>query len=267
MNIFKTIYYLFIKYFFYVCRQKIYNNKKKVGSNHKIIKNLDKYGYYVIKNYLNSKNCEFIKKKIRLFVKENPKHIIIDKEKSDFRIYGAELINSKIKNYFVSKYIKSIGEEYSENKLINIMTMANITKFINRNKGSGNGWHRDGLNFQYKSILYLSDVDLNNGPFQIIENSKDRNEIFKFSIRNNISPSNTRFSDKFIQDRINNKKLKLKTIVGKKGTLILVDTSIIHRGSPLKSGKRYALTNYYYPKNLKKIYKNQFPKRLKKNFI
>jgi ectoine hydroxylase-related dioxygenase (phytanoyl-CoA dioxygenase family) len=268
MIIFKTFYYLFIKYFLFLCRQKIFNYKKNTKSlNSKTIKSLNKYGYCVIENYVNYKNCELIKNKIKKFIKDNPSQIVIDKEKSDFRIHGAELICSQIKDYFYSNFIKSIGENYSKNKLTNIMTMANKIKFKDRNKGSGNGWHRDGLHFQYKSILYLSDVNLNNGPFQIIENSKNKYEILKFSIENNINPQKTRFSNKLIKKKIKNKKLKLKTIVGKKGTLILVDTSCIHRGSPLKSGSRYAITNYYYPKNLKKLYKHQFSKMLKKTFI
>jgi hypothetical protein len=268
MNILKIIYYLFIKHFLYVSRQKILNYKKRDKKiNTIIIKSLKKHGYYVIENYINRKNCELIKKKIKKYINENPKNIIIDKEKSDFRIHGAEFVCSKIRNYFSSKFLRSVGENYSKNKLVNLMTMANITKFIDGNKGSGNGWHRDGINFQYKSILYLSDVNLNNGPFQIIENSNDRNEIFKFSIKNKINPAETRFCNNFIEKKIKNKELKLKTIIGKKGTIILVDTSCIHRGSPIKSGTRCAITNYYYPKNLIETYKNQFSKMLKKNFI
>ena len=268
MNIFKIIYYLFIKYYLYVLRQKITNYKKKdKKKNTKNIKNLNKNGYCVIENYINHKNCELIKKKIKKYINKYPKNIIIDKNKSDFRVHGAEFIYSKIKNYSYSNFLKSIGENYSGNRLENLMTMANMTKFSYKNKGSGGGWHRDGLNFQFKSILYLSDVNLSNGPFEIIEKSKDRREIIKFSIDNNINPIETRFSNYLIQKKIKDKKFKLKTLIGKKGTLIMVDTSCIHRGRPVKSGIRYAITNYYYPKNLKKIYETQFPKRLKKKII
>lgn len=268
MHILRIVYYLFIRYFFYLFRQKILNYKKRSKKvNTKIIKSLNEYGYYVIENYINHKNCELIKEKIKKYISENPKNVIIDKQKSDFRIHGAEFICSKIRNYFSSKFLRSIGENYSENKLVNLMTMANMTKFIDGNKGSGNGWHRDGINFQYKSILYLSDVNLNNGPFQIIENSHNRYEIFKFSIKNKTNPLETRFSNNFIKKKIKDKELKLKNIIGNKGTLILVDTSCIHRGSPIRSGIRFAITNYYYPENLKEIYENQFSKVLKRNFI
>ena len=166
--------------------------------------------------------------------------------------------------YDQANYLKSIGEEYSNNKLKNLMTMANKTIFRKKNKGSGNGWHRDSINIQYKSILYLNDVNADNGAFQIIENSKSKNEILKFLILNNLDPSKTSFSENLIKKNLKDKKLKLKTLIGKKGTLILVDTSCIHRGSPLKTGIRYAITNYYYPKNLINKYDKQFSKRIKK---
>ena len=51
------------------------------------------------------------------------------------------------------------------------MVMANRTVFKNNNIGSGAGWHKDSYSNQYKSILYLNDVNSENGPFQIIKDS------------------------------------------------------------------------------------------------
>ena len=51
---------------------------------------------------------------------------------------------------------------------------------------------------------------------------------------------------------------RIETIKGKAGTLILVDTSLIHRGKPLVNGCRYALTNYYYPYYQINSMKNRF---------
>ena len=56
-------------------------------------------------------------------------------------------------------------------------------------------------------------------------------------------------------------KIKIKRILGSAGTLILVDTSLIHRGLPLKSSIRYSITNYYSPEDIKKnLAKNFLPK-------
>ena len=51
------------------------------------------------------------------------------------------------------------------------MTMANKVSYIKNNEGSGGGWHKDAYYTQFKSILYLTDVNNENGPFELIRNS------------------------------------------------------------------------------------------------
>ena len=111
--------------------------------------------------------------------------------------------------------------------------------------------------------MYLNDVSLKNGPFELIPNSSDLifqyNTIFKF----NRDLKNSRFSNSEINKILKYTKSKSVKITGKAGTLILVDTSTIHRGNPLKSSSRFALTNYMYPKYKFHIYNNKFKPRLK----
>jgi predicted 2-oxoglutarate/Fe(II)-dependent dioxygenase YbiX len=38
---------------------------------------------------------------------------------------------------------------------------------------------------------------------------------------------------------------QIVTATAKAGTLVLFDTNCIHRGKPIQSGFRYAITNYY----------------------
>ena len=118
------------------------------------------------------------------------------------------------------------------------MTMANRVKFVEKNLGSGAGWHKDAYYNQFKSILYLNDVNEKNGPFELLESSNKIFGTIDIALKLKKGYPNTRFSNEEIQ-KIKTKKIK--TILGTAGTLILVDTSLIHRGSPLLSGKRYAL--------------------------
>ena len=55
-----------------------------------------------------------------------------------------------------------------------------------------------------------------------------------------------RFNQKTVEKIIKDEPERLKTLTGKAGTVVLVDTSTIHRGTPLKNGVRYALTNYFF---------------------
>lgn len=101
-----------------------------------------------------------------------------------------------------------------------------------------------------KVILYLTDVNKENGPFQIFPNTK------KQDIRDNFS--NTRIGEnypKYISENIHNKI----DILGTAGTVIIANTANIHRGTPIKNGFRYSLTNYYMPSlNHVKTFRNKF---------
>ena len=55
----------------------------------------------------------------------------------------------------------------------------------------------------------------------------------------------------FSQDQINklSPKYEFVDVTGKAGDLIIVDTSGIHKGSPIHKGSRIALTQYLWDKN------------------
>ena len=147
-------------------------------------------------------------------------------------------------------------------KLIDFQTLAGHLTYVEGNIGSGEGWHRDGYNFQYKAMLYLSDVGINNGPFQIISKSNNIFQALFDNILVNKDFDNTRYSESEVFKIINKNPTRLKTITGMAGTLLLVDTSNIHRGAPIQTGERFALTNYYYPQYLKHQYIGHFMPRL-----
>ena len=68
----------------------------------------------------------------------------------------------------------------------------------------------------------------------------------------------TRFSHEDILKVVNKNTNKIVELNGTAGTLILVDTSHIHRGKPLLENERYALTNFFYPKKYSQIMKTIF---------
>ena len=179
-----------------------------------------------------------------IFYKANKEMSWTDELDSEYRLFGAEKINQKIMEFFSNKLLMNIGSNCFGRLLLNLMTMANRVEFKPNNSGSGSGWHRDDVNFQFKSILYLTDVSEKNGAFEFIEKSNDFLNIIKDSMKAKLDVLNTRIDNKKVGLL---EKKRIKTITGKAGTLILFDASLIHRGRPLEEGCRYALTNYYYP--------------------
>ena len=128
-------------------------------------------------------------------------------------------------------------------------TLAGRIKAGSTDYGSGGPWHRDSYFRQFKSLLYLTDVDENNGPFQVIRDSHKPEQISKDSKTGNLESIQCTFSHEIIEKIIKNDLDRLKTLTGKAGTVVLVDTSAMHRGLPLNQGTRYALTNYFFEKS------------------
>ncbi len=235
--------YQFLKYKKY----STHFNKDKETSTY--IRELKKKGFVVINNYFESNTCKEIIKIIDDFIINKPEMYWKDPLQSDVRIHGAENISLRMKEFVDKKisFTQHVGERYLNQKIGLYMLMANRTIFKHSNLGSGQGWHKDAYSKQFKSIIYLTDVTEENGPFQIIENSNSNlfmlNLFFKLK---NKYPS-TRFTNEDIDKILDGSNNKVIELTGKAGTLIMFDTSYIHRGKPLQNAKRYALTNYFYP--------------------
>ena len=267
----------FIKDF---CRYKKYqyltNKKKKFLNNNQkdfentfeiksIKKNLKNRGYHVIKNFFSKNECSYLINEMNEFIKSNPKLIWQDNKKSDNRIFGAENIsikfNEKVKKF--TQLSKKVGEKYLQYEIDLFMIMANRIDFKEANLGSGSGWHLDSYNKQFKSIIYLNDVNKQNGAFQIIKKSNTNFFILNmFRKLKNKFPS-TRFTEEEIFS-LDIKKEDFEELNYPAGTLIFVDTSNLHRGKPLLSGSRYALTSYFFSKDTFDDHSDHFKPKLKK---
>ena len=168
-------------------------------------------------------------------------------DSSDKRIYGVERFDDD----FISKKQKMFASKFNKNiKVISdniYFTMTGEISYHPGNLGSGGGWHRDSpFTNQFKTIIYLTDVDSTNGPFQYIKGSHKRSfykpigEVLKTDdYRKN------RFSNEEIEAVTNKIDFFDKmTVTGKAGDLILVNTRGLHRGAPLLEGMRKAVTTY-----------------------
>lgn len=162
------------------------------------------------------------------------KKIWQDEHHSDNRILEFEkLIPDLIDHLEIEKKIKAV-DDYTGRRTKSWYLMANKLVPSPNNKGSGGGWHRDSaFSHQVKFIWYLNDVGKENGPFQYIPGSH------RSSMSEN---SNSLLKTRF--EYVDGENL---TIQGKQGTLLICDTKCIHRGKPINSGQRYALTLYTFP--------------------
>jgi hypothetical protein len=212
-----------------------------------ILDTIRNQGYYVAEGYYSPEKCTELRDEIDYLIEEFRDDIFIDDQASDHRIFGADRVSDRIREFYTDSFILEIAELYHKAEILNFCTMANKVIYQADNLGSGGGWHRDTIHQrQFKSILYLSDVEEEQGAFQYLPGTHSLISPFQVIWEHDQDYGHTRFTEEEIESIFEDGTQTCKTLTGKAGTMILVDTSGIHRGRPIKSGTRYALTNYIY---------------------
>lgn len=201
-----------------------------------IINEIQNNGIYVYKNFVSDNQIKVLKSNFEKLLKQK-KYVWSDNQNSDNRIFGIDILDPIFSDVFIDDCLNEIYSKYISSTKRYSFVMANRLEFKKNNLGSGGGWHRDTFfSKQLKFILYLSDVGDDNGPFEYLPKSHYKSHKLKDII--------SRFQQKNIRRYADKNFNKVKKIIGKAGDLIIVDTSGIHRGSPIQNGLRFALTNY-----------------------
>lgn len=186
---------------------------------------------------LNKSECDFIIEKFKYLSKHKG---VSERRPGDVRIFGFErYIDKSISN----KIFKIDSDYYYETcgvRPIYQTLMVNHTYFATNSRGSGDGWHRDSvLEPQHKTIFYLVDVDSCNGPFAYFDKCFMSDVFFRFIRR--VPDSLAFILSVFCKPVILSNKSS--------GFGFSACTNNIHRGLPVTSGERFAITCYSYLKN------------------
>lgn len=201
-------------------------------------------GYAYFPNFIDEAKLGSLIATIRLHFAEAREEF---QYKGDTRHYAIERTVPEVSFFSNDTQLKDIGSKVMSRQLINLFTLGNY--LISGNKGaSGGGWHRDSTHPQFKAMLYLTDVTELNGPLEIIPGTHKFSNLYKFN-RKGLLPYNQQWLTEKEIAAIENEHENRITVTGKAGSLILFESSTLHRGRPIESGERLALTNYYYPKN------------------
>lgn len=202
-------------------------------------------GFYVYEDYYTPEQCALLRSEIDRVLAEYKDQTSFDDLIGDARMFGAEKVSEAIRDYNQDSFLQKLSDLYHGQHAPAPFTMAARLEPNKINKDTDHGWHRDSLRRQFKSIIYLSDVTIDNGPYQYIANSNHMGRIFIDGLTGKIPYMSPAVSPESAQRIIAREPQRLKTVLGRAGTVILTDTTGIHRGSTIKSGHRYALTNYY----------------------
>lgn len=205
------------------------------------------YGICIIRNFYDEDDMYLLKNEYnRVFNEYKEKIEILDKEdcSNDERIFHTERYSDFIKNTFSNKPLfNKIAQRYNQH--LNKKTLINKLVYEEgKVKNSGAGWHRDNHDCQFKTIMYLSDVKSENGPFTWITNSSKHHIGYP---EPRTQSYNTRFHEKTIEKMLNeNKNCEKIEVCGSAGDIILANTTYIHRGKVIEKGIREAMTEYFF---------------------
>jgi hypothetical protein len=201
-------------------------------------------GIVVVPGFYTRAQCERAIEEFQRLQRTYPEHLHL---RSDRRLFAANRASRVIAEFADHHEVVALAREFYARPAVSCITLAAHLPFSENNGGSGEGWHRDSHRPQFKSILYLTDVTEETGPFQLVPGSHRTVDMLLDTAFERLEPRRTRLTDRQVASIVQRRYPRgIDTLTGAAGTLILVNTSAIHRGKPIERGERYALTNYYY---------------------
>jgi len=220
-----------------------------------IVQSLNKDGYCVYPGFITRSECNTLVQEFEEVLQDQPEQVWRDNDNSDERIFGLEMFSKKVGDVFKDDLLRGVIKDYLGVEGIYSFVMGNRLTFRRNNAGSGGGWHRDTyFTRQLKFIIYLSPVSENCGPFEYVPGSHKVSSKLKDMPKQIIKGNYRRY------EKANS---EVATLCGEPGDLIIVDTSGVHRGRPLVSGNRYALTNYLSVSSFGSSVLNELPDNFK----
>lgn len=204
-------------------------------------------GVCAVPGFYDPATCGELRQEVLDLVERYPTAVHSMSNGADRRIFGAERAAPGIRRFAEDPRLLNAARSALAGDAANGFTLAATIAYREANLGSGEGWHRDSFFNQFKAIVYLTDVTEENGPFEYITRSHPVRKKFADHNKYGIPLKSTRIEDAAVSRVIAAEPGRHRIFNAAMGTLLLVDTTGIHRGMPLAGGERFALTNYYFP--------------------
>jgi ectoine hydroxylase-related dioxygenase (phytanoyl-CoA dioxygenase family) len=214
-------------------------------------KNLKENGYFIFREQVDQNVIDELKLSIDSLAATT------DTEQnyggSEHRIWKAHEKSPLIKEFCdFSDEVVSLVESIRCNAF-DILAIRNQSLGKDASALSKGRWHIDSFRRQIKIFLFLSDVTMTSGAFEMIPGTHANSFKIKQAFRGRFfTPKDliegtraySKFKEEFIEKiLLTGREAKIFTVSA--GSIAIVDTSCIHRARPCTDGSRYALTSYY----------------------
>jgi hypothetical protein len=218
-------------------------------------------GCCVIEDFLDAGTVDQLVDEADRIHAEHAQYVSLESNGSDRRIYGVDRISDDFRLDDHMRAIDALSRAFYWSERVEWFQLLGRISYSPQNLGSGSGWHRDSpFSHQFKALLYLSDVDESNGPFEYLMGSHRKNSVKAVAACLRTRPHQYRFSSEQIE-RLENAGVvpRRASVIARKGALLLVDSRGLHRGKPLQAGERLAVTRYYFSRKVPAHVTNQYP--------
>lgn len=205
-----------------------------VLTKQEILETLREDGIVIIPDYWTSDQCDIGLSELD----QIPPQAFELGQGGDKRFQHTNRFSASASTFLADTFVQSIADDYSLCKDPDRVMTTVLNYYPTKNSDSGGGWHVDSKEpHQFKALLYLTDVDESNGPFTFVK--KSRGIVDDFPMHDN-----NRITEETVSERVSPDDIIECT--GSAGTLILADTTYLHRGKKIESGKRVVYTTYFY---------------------
>jgi len=217
-------------------------------------------GCCVIPGFLEAAAVDVLAAKAAALYATHCQYVSLESNGSDRRIYGADRICQELGLEQPMDWVDRLSRSFYWSDRVPWFQMLGSITYSGNNLGSGSGWHRDSpFSHQFKAIIYLTDVNEENGPFEYISGSHRLDLLQMTSRVLNVPLHQYRFSDAQMDELERAAGLRRMSVTGARGSLLLIDSRGLHRGRPLRSGERMAVTRYYFPRRIPMDFANRYP--------
>jgi len=209
------------------------------------LQNLAGPGVHVVEGFLAPASCGLLREEIDYLFARYKAYVRTDPLEADMRLFGADRVSLMVAAFFNDPTLRRIIERHEGAPSDGVAMVSRLT-YRPGNRGSGQGWHRDStVRRQTKAIIYLSDVGPDDGPFEYITGSALPENIAGDNALMGVSSDDWRLGGEQVNKVVSGREdAERVSVLGGAGTLVLADTSGIHRGAPSEGGVRYACTTY-----------------------
>lgn len=174
-------------------------------------------------------------------------------EGTEVRIWDSQKRHPELETYF--NFSNRFMQPFLQNGVspTTLLAIRNQSIANQEKKLAAGRWHIDSFRQQIKLFLFLNDTQTESGAFEFIPKThrpafKLKMLCFGYYIKPKDFLTGKRSYQKFDESFLNkiiSRGHSPQPVVCKAGTLMIVDTSAIHRARPCYQGSRYALTTYY----------------------